>query len=947
MMLSIIPSAFFANAVLLVPTVTAITAGATGLKGQTYEVSGAPGEVAAGTTVQIYWDDTTTAWDGTKGLLNSTTAKADGSYKVRFKVPEAKKGNHYIWVKAVTTNELKSSAAFAVNTKVSLSATSGLPGDKITVTAYGFGGSKDIRLVFLDSTEAAFPGWTSAAGTAATLSGDGTTKTFSGTVTDKFIKPGTFTVTPPVLVPSDAMVDSGLGTLSSVAGGTGTINYITGEYSVTFKTAPAVGVNNIAIAYTVYPTTLGLVYPLNQGSTNSIGTYSATLTVPAGAIAGADTVAAVDAVGNEGEKTFNIGSVIAASTTSTTVGSIVTIQGRGFGVGKVIGLVNLPTIIRTGMAATNCAINDLPVGGVVVDAQGRFRMDIIIPQGNDENDDYTITVKTDDGLNTATITDFEITALAEVSVTPSYGPQGFSIAVSGVHYTKITDTVITVDLVTTAGAFLINIGTVKTLFDGTFSKTFSVPAWIDGSYKIKAYKTTQNIADTVGFRIGSMYIHLSATEGPAGKAVTITGSGFSASKTWNATIGSKTLLSTSAAGAVAVTGLINTLAYIPQMAPGTYTVTIWDIDADIKLTASFTVTYNTQITLTPSTAPNGFNVTVAGKGFKYIAAAPTFVVYNKTSTGATDKSWIFAGASAFNQNYAPIGTAQVNTTGIIRAYWVVPASAVLSKGTYYLNVTDASGDYMAQATFVVGSKHITATPRKTSFAIGETISFTLEHTFGLVTSYLKIYDPSGNLVFSGDALATWVSSGDWKIAPYSSQNAGGNPMTIRDDAPTGTWSWKWYDPVAKANVATGTFTVTTSAASETDTKIAALATQITALQGAVTTAISGAQTAATQASTDAKAATTAATQASTDAKAATTAATAAGTAATAAGTAATAAGTKADAATAAANIAATAAKSAADAASGLTTLVYAAIGASLIAALAAIVALMQISRKIA
>ena len=943
MMLSIIPSAFFANAALGTPG-TFTPAGAvlvTGVKGDWVVVkSAAPGEVAAGTTIQIYWDDTTTAWDGTKGLLNSTTAKANGSYEVWFKVPEAKKGFHFVWVKAVVSGELKSIAlpGFAVTEKVSLSATSGLPGDKITVTAYGFGGSKDIRLVFLDSLQPAWRNWASTVVAGEALgTGDGTTKKFTGTLVNKPVKPTTVALANGVVeIFTDA---AGTGVLVGSATGTGTINYITGEYELNFFAAP-LALAAITGNYSYYATVAGSVYPLNQGTTNSIGTYSATLTVPAGAIAGADKVAAVDAVGNEGEKTFTIGSVIAASTTSTTVGSIVTIQGRGFGVGKVIGLVNVPTIIRTGMAATNCAIKDMPVGGVVVDAQGRFRMDIIIPQGNDENDDYTITVKTDDNANTATITDFEITALAEVSVTPSYGPQGSSIAVSGVHYTKITDTVITVDLVTTAGAFLINIGTVKTLFDGTFSKTFSVPAWIDGSYKIKAYKTTQNIADTVGFRIGSMYIHLSATEGPAGKAVTITGSGFSASKTWNATIGSKTLLSTSAAGAVAVTGLINTLAYIPQMAPGTYTVTIWDIDADIKLTASFTVTYNTQITLTPSTAPNGFNVTVAGKGFKYIAAAPTFVVYNKTSTGATDKSWIFAGASAFNQNYAPIGTAQVNTTGIIRAYWVVPASAVLSKGTYYLNVTDASGDYMAQATFVVGSKHITATPRKTSFAIGETISFTLEHTFGLVTSYLKIYDPSGNLVFSGDALATWVSSGDWKIAPYSSQNAGGNPMTIRDDAPTGTWSWKWYDPVAKANVATGTFTVTTSAASETDTKIAALATQITALQGAVTTAISGAQTAATQASTDAKAATTAATQASTDAKAATTAATAAGTAATAAGT-------KADAATAAANIAATAAKSAADAASGLTTLVYAAIGASLIAALAAIVALMQISRKIA
>jgi len=99
--------------------------------------------------------------------------------------------------------------------------------------------------------------------------------------------------------------------------------------------------------------------------------------------------------------------------------------------------------------------------------------------------------------------------------------------------------------------------------------------------------------------------------------------------------------------------------------------------------------------------------------------------------------------------------------------------------------------------------------------------------------------------------------------------------------------------------------------------------------------------------TNVQGAQTAATAAGTKADAAATAATAAGVKADAAAAAATAAGVKADAAAAAATAAKTSADSASSAANGLTTLIYAAIGASLIAALAAIVALMQISRKIA
>ena len=263
------------------------------------------------------------------------------------------------------------------------------------------------------------------------------------------------------------------------------------------------------------------------------------------------------------------------------------------------------------------------------------------------------------------------------------------------------------------------------------------------------------------------------------------------------------------------------------------------------------------------------------------------------------------------------------------AVWAV--DNVLSKGNYFMNVTDID-DYAVTVPFTVGDVHVVAQPRKASFALGETISFLLEHSFGSVLpihdSILKVYNPSGVLVFDGDMLATWTKTGLWYTAPYSSQTAGGNPMVIPEDAPIGTWSWKWID-ADDETAASGTFAVTEIAAGSVDEKIAALATQI----AAVTTNVNNLQTTVASVATTATAASNAATAASTAASNAATAATAASAAATAAGANAQAAKTAADNAAAAAN--------------GLTTLVYAAIGASLIAALAAIVALMQISRKIA
>jgi hypothetical protein len=287
----------------------------------------------------------------------------------------------------------------------------------------------------------------------------------------------------------------------------------------------------------------------------------------------------------------------------------------------------------------------------------------------------------------------------------------------------------------------------------------------------------------------------------------------------------------------------------------------------------------------------------------------------------------------------PVGPALVNATGFLDSWWNFNAKAIkLSNGVYYVNATDANG-YKATAQLTVITKTISCTPRKTSFQISDTISFNIQHSFGnvapIINSRITIKDPSGNTVFRGDQLATWVKSGDVYVVPYSAQTAGGNPMELAGDAPLGTWTWKWADTNGDT-VASGSFTVVASAASVTDAKIDALSKQVTDLK-----------TASDAAKAAADAAKTAATSAQTTAQSAVTAANDAKTAATDAKTAATAITSKADAAKAAADAATAAANAAKAAADSLTTMVYVAIAASVVAALAAIYAVMQITKKIA
>jgi hypothetical protein len=905
----------------------AVTAG---VKGDTVAVkSTVNGEIPAGTVVQVYWDDTTISpWNGVKGLLNSSTAKSNGGYDIWFKVPEATNGLHYVWVKDYLGNVVY--VPFTINTKVSLSSSSGLAGDAITTSFYGFKGSKELRVVFDvgNLAFAAFP--TLAAIPAEALgTGDSVTTSFSKTLAAKPIQPTSVTVTAPG--PITLSDGAGDGKLTGV-GGSGTINYVTGAISVTYTVAPAAGA--ITVAYTPFDTAGAVVY-LDTLTTSSLGSASASETVPAAAT-GTHSFFAFDGNGNYGSKTFKIGPVITVSPIVSTVGSIIHISGRGFTVGATIPQANiLLTETSAPTLSATCFIYNPSSQIITVDSGGNFVADVVVPQGVNVDDDYTITV-TSSAADTASKS-FEITDKAKVSVTPSFGAQGTSITVSGTNYAKISGVKFKVDLVDpTTLATLVNIGSVNTLADGTFSKNLYIPAYTSGNYKIRAYNVTNgmSISSTTSFTIGNIVLLLSKTSAPAGcNTVVLTGSGFTASGAYNITLGTKTILSS---GTASGAGVITYTMTIPSMAAGTYDVKVFDKTTGISVTTPFTVTYDTQLTLSPTSVPTGFNVSISGKGFRYGSASISFVVYNKTAAGGTYAIWTMNAL----QN-VPAGPALVNATGFVSAWWNFNAKAIkLSNGVYYVNATDANG-YKAQAQLTVVTKVVSCVPRKTTFLIGDTVSFNMQHSFGnvapILNSKITIKDPSGNVVFNGDPLAPWVKSGDYYVVPYSAQTAGGNPMLLADDAPLGTWTWSWTDTSSPSKtIASGSFTVAASAASQTDAKIDALTEDVMA----ITTSLSGITSAVQNAQSSATAASAAATSAGTKADAATAAATAASTAATAAGT-------KADAATAAANAAKASSDAAKAAADSLTTMVYVAIAASVVAALAAIYAVMQITKKIA
>jgi hypothetical protein len=659
-----------------------------------------------------------------------------------------------------------------------------------------------------------------------------------------------------------------------------------------------------------YPNPLEAIETPATPETSELGTFTCTFKVPTGTVDNpAYTISATDGT-NSDTVSFKVGAAISFNVEDGPVGKVVQVSGRGF---TSTAIIQTSTVSIDDTPAVQCYVIS---GPITVKADGTFKASIVVPQVSDEGE-YVITVQ-ESGAGTKSATaDFEVLGLAKVKSTPAYGPQGSQITVEGWNFTQISNTEVIVTLEAVGSK------TFKTDSKGYFKGVYTVPAVAAGVRTLLANQATYNIDDDANFRAGLMLVILSPDSGPSGKLVTLTGTGFttSASEQWNATFGGESWVEETNLNA---DGTLSKEVYVPTIAPGIYTVIVTDIDAEIEVTSSFTVTKTTNVTPDPMVGPNEYVVKLKGTFFaadndELYDVTLDWVLWNATSNWDMD---------VYNNTLLTIGS-YVMDTGNFTAYWKVPDDDVLDLGVYWVNVTD-SEDLFYQFQFEVVTKTTEIEPRRSQFRIGETLAFNVESSFIQGNSYIEIEDPSGDLYWTTDAFASadWIKVGTLQIYPFYEQRAGANPMVFLEDAPLGTYGWTWYDSDDE-ELDSGTFSVAAAAESVLGEQIEDLNTAVTDLQSDITTVSTEVAAVRTQI-TNAINAANAAVQA---ANAATQAVNAVAQTASAASTAAT--------------NAANAATEAKNAANGLTTLVYGAIGASLVAALAAIVSLMQISRRIA
>lgn len=514
-------------------------------------------------------------------------------------------------------------------------------------------------------------------------------------------------------------------------------------------------------------------------STNSLGSFNCTVEIPHLEY-GDYIINATDARGVYAEEFFTVGPVIKLTPDSGPVGTVVEVRGRGFTPGAAIYTEDVA------IDGIWCRVID---EAVIVGADGEFIMEIVIPQLWKVGD-YQIYVT--DGTYWS-VADFEVTGLAEIEIKPRYGAPGEYVTIYGYNFTQIRGAEVEVYIED------VLIGTYQTDTNGRFNGTFIVPALASGVYNVFALQADYNINASVPFRIGLMCVIISPTEGETGTYVLITGTGFTAGDFWNATFDGIAI--TDATEPVAADGTIFYSFYVPMVEPGTYTITALDITTGIKINATFVVTATTTVELEPSQAPQGYNVTIRGYHFPDIEGdEPDFVLYNATDAILLDVRQGWDWPVMFDED------------GNFTGWWIVPEW--LDIGDYMMNITytatfnGVSLDYTVQVPFTVTEEVIYCESRKTEYYIGETITFDIRCSFMKPDSYIEIYDPDGNLFWRTDPLSEdkWIKIDYYYTVPYYAQTAAGNPMELPIDAPTGRWSWIWYD-WEDTMIANGTFMV--------------------------------------------------------------------------------------------------------------------------------------------
>ena len=418
---------------------------------------------------------------------------------------------------------------------ITLTPNSGTAGTTVTITGYGFTPST-LFYILLDYT---YTGYYATAST-------------TGTITRPFTIPSATTPGIHTVTVQDTLTY-----------GTGTVvasNYFTvTQVQITLSPLSGYVGDQIIISGTGFAGGSAITFYWDNiivsGATTTAtttGSFTYTFTIPSGS-QGSHTIKAQDASSNYTTATVTVLQKITVTPTSGAVSDTVSISGTGFAASSSITLYFDNVSISAGTTTTN--------------ANGSFTNNLFtIPSSSRGSH----TIKAQDASSNYATTPCTITE--RLTITPTSGPSGTTVTVSGTGFSASTPIAIRYNnvLVTTSPPAKYTDAT------GSFTVDFDVPSGIAGTYSVVAtdgtYTASASFVATFDATISQPTSE--ASPGYAGMEVSVTGTGFRPNAAVTITYTSDPILL--ATVTTDATGAFSATITIPPSIGGNHTITVTD-----------------------------------------------------------------------------------------------------------------------------------------------------------------------------------------------------------------------------------------------------------------------------------------------------------------------------------------------------------------------------------
>ncbi len=508
----------------------------------------------------------------TSTTLDTKLTDSTGSYDGWFRIPDAAHGNHHIT--GIDNRSHADDTVLTVQPKVNINPGTGIVGSTFAVSGHGFSANSNVDIT-----------WDSGA-------------ILNSTVTDNF---GHFyaTVTVPYstegnhqLTATDSNSVQSAATFDVSPHITVTPNYgVPGDSS----TVVCTGFSGSTGIHVYWDFGLATQSTLSSGTTNSTGTYTASVTIPTGSNS-SHTIAGEDDNNYLAETTYYLGPHIYLSPTSGFVGSTIVVNGTAFSHNSTVSIY----------------WDSMQVATTSTNATGIFTANFTVP---DSVYGYHEVMAEDADGNYSTAYFF---VLAHIILSSNEGTVFDNISISGTGFSGDSAAYIFWDSTNTELGML-------TDDNGSFDLTFSIPESTAGWHSVIGRDVNGVTSDTQYYDVLPM-IKLHPDYGNIGSSYTIDCYGFGASTTLNMLWDGNSQAYHATTNSVG-SGEIN--AVVPNATAGVHKIAVYDAFLNEVSPVNFTVLPpDMPVPYAPTGFVNSTNVTLS---WSSVNASSTYTLEYSTS----------------------------------------------------------------------------------------------------------------------------------------------------------------------------------------------------------------------------------------------------------------------------------------------------------------------------